>query len=283
MKDLYRYDSLSAAYDAARRPPKFAGNQAAHSTDVNTGHGQSFSGTPRPDMTLEDVQAWFDVGSAEIAARIERQAADLVVPRMTSVRRRGVWTDQGDAVDMDRVRAGALDIAWRTTRKVRVSAPTRVRVVCDVAANCGTVQDRLAWRGVAALALTKALTAAGYTVAVDAGMCIQSVSADKKWSPTIVTSVKTWGAPLSLSSLGAAFGTAAWFRRIGFALLSGLCPSELNLNYGYPRSFDSLAQEVYGDEPGTTRVVVPASVLSEQEARAWLAQTVADLERGAAA
>jgi hypothetical protein len=152
-----------------------------------------------------------------------------------------------------------------------------------VAANCGTDSSRLAWRGVAALALTKALTAAGYTVAVDAGMVVEHGSADGRWNPTIVTSVKTWGAPLSLSSLGAMFGTAAWFRRVGFALLSGLCPSQQNANYGRSAPFERRAQEVYGTEPGTTRVVVPASVLSEQAARAWLTQTVADLERGAAA
>jgi len=234
-------------------------------------------GLPAGVRTLEQAEAYWASGDPQVLDRIRQALGKIEVPRMTNVRRCGRWGAEGDEVSQERVWSGQLETAWRTTARVNVAAPTRVRIVADVGAHGIVRAEDLAWRGAAALALADALCAAGYTVSIEAVYCNKSEATDNLRRLSLT--VKDWTAPLSLTTLAATIGTASWFR-MGFLTLC-YTVSEWRESVGgsyHNNVTEDIMRELYGDEPNVTRLLVPASVLSAPSAQVWLTQIAKALE-----
>jgi hypothetical protein len=86
--------------------------------------------------------------------------------------------------------------------------------------------------------------------------------------------------PLSLTTFAALFGSAAWFRRVGFSLVCVDTPNPVSPGLGrhialetaYPAAYPAAA------DPGTTTIIVPDRCLSESACREWITRAVASLE-----
>lgn len=106
-------------------------------------------------------------GLERILAVRDRLIAEL--PKPQSIKRRPVWTDAGDELDLDRMRAGRLDQMWWVAKRAMGRAPRTVSIVAEIGGNCALTPDQMFWAGGAALILTDLLEAAGYRVELSAG------------------------------------------------------------------------------------------------------------------
>lgn len=134
----------------------------------------------------------------------------LDVPTILSIKRRGVWCDQGDEVEMQRIWSGDLDTAWRTTKKRPTRSPTRVRIVLDSLASCAVSSETMAMRGAAAIRLCDALTTAGYSVEMRSAW-----QGDAKDQFFLSVTVKSFDMPVDIGSLAATVGLPSFFRALG--------------------------------------------------------------------
>lgn len=176
----------------------------------------------------DEARAWYGTDSRARACAIlagepwpeglehiaRARAALPEIPRPVSLRRRPRWDTDGDEVDLDRVREGRLDAAWRTCRREAQpgGAPT-VAILTDVAVGAGVRAETVALRGAATVALADALETAGYTVelwgaAFSVGVYPNSAACDR----ADLFPLKGAGEPLDCVRLAAWAVLAAGFR-----------------------------------------------------------------------
>lgn len=128
-------------------------------------------------LSFEQVKAFMLGGWPEGAETIKTTMQAVEPPPAMDIRRKLVWTGEGDDLSTDRLYAGAFDSAWRTTKKRVSYAPQKIRIVVDLGSfctACGTVghnarylnASSLFWRGAAAASLCDNLEAAGYQVEI---------------------------------------------------------------------------------------------------------------------
>lgn len=159
--------------------------------------------------TLRLIREGWDEG----VKLMDSVAGSVDIPTPLSIRRRNVWSDHGDEVDMQRVWQGQLDTAWRRVAKPLGMGPKRVRVVIDSIASAGVEPEQMRWRGVAAMKLADALINAGYSVQVESAFKGNDTDDGKEWVARVI--VKEYTAPLDLSSLAATTAMPAFFRALG--------------------------------------------------------------------
>lgn len=128
-----------------------------------------------------------------------------------SIRRVRRWQDQGDTVEMPRVYAGRLDVAWQACYREQRVGPQKVTLVCDALESGGSSSDSLFWRGAAIVALADKLQTAGYNVEV------VSAWAGRAEGDHVVchVTVKKSDQPLDITTLASAVACPAFFRCIG--------------------------------------------------------------------
>lgn len=144
---------------------------------------------------------------------IDSVVNSVTVPAPRSVRRAPMWRGQGDEIDQQRVWAGNLDRAWRTTGRERRNGPCRVRLIVDSIANAGVDAKDMRWRGVAALRLTDVLTEAGYSVQVEGAINAKG-GCGYSGRFKLRTIVKEYTQPLDLLTLAATTAMPAFFRSL---------------------------------------------------------------------
>lgn len=102
----------------------------------------------------------------ELVSQVEAMVNEmqhLDLPEVKDTRRRCTYSeDDGDEVDLDRLRSGQA--FWRTSQREDSTGPATVTVICDIGANWSVPAVALQWRGVAAVALTHILEKLGYQV-----------------------------------------------------------------------------------------------------------------------
>lgn len=120
--------------------------------------------------THKDVERLAETGWKEGADRaIETikslNVKDLFLP---SRRRKRVFADSGDTLDMQRLWNGQLDTAWHTTAKAvsRGKSRATVTILCEMTAPHYVDSHEFFWRGAASLVLTKALEESGRRVKI---------------------------------------------------------------------------------------------------------------------
>jgi len=231
------------------------------------------------------LREFWSTGWPEGVAQLREKMGRVTIPNVTSVRRRPRWADAGDELNRERLYAGDLDRAWRTTSRTVVSAPRVIRVIVDIAANAGTTAEALFWRGAAGAALTEALTAAGYSVELLAGIFVRGVFKDGR-DYISATTIKAASAPLNMGAVAATCCSASFFRSTFFMLAENAGRGDTWSGHGQVR--EGLSSDVgakYLAEIGiaktaTTRTfVVTADALTPEGATQWVADVVAALEK----
>jgi hypothetical protein len=201
---------------------------------------------------------------------MQQVAASVDVPTPMSVRRRSVWSDQGDEVEMQRVWNGSIESAWRRMRRAESLGPRRVRILVDSIASGALESDVMRWRGVAAMRLADALITAGYSVRVESGF--EGYDGDTYRLRVVV---KDYTSPLDLSSLAATTALPAFFRALGHAW--HFVPSERDVhNEGY--SVRSVNPADFVDsEDDAPFFVAGQSISNAARAGEWVSECVAAL------
>lgn len=157
---------------------------------------------------------------------------DLIndVPAAKSRRRRTVWSDQGDELNVDRAMRGDWDQAWRKAQRQWTNGPSTVEIAAHFGGNCDKTSDQLFWGGAAALVICDILEDAGYNVAIsgyqltnqsarhdgkgDAGWGRNNLSVDK-------VLIKQAGEPLREDAVASVVCSAGVFRTLGFRAIMG--------------------------------------------------------------
>lgn len=203
-----RYDSLVDFVNDAF--VSSTGNDAAVTSCAAQRRGDWFGLGDKTNPSATDIMNTVKTGWAKGAERVAQFASEISIPKLASVRRRAEWCDQGDMIDMDRVRAGQLDVAWRRTRRAYAGNPPRVVLAVDSIAQGGKDAEEMFWQGAAAAALADALIAAGYSV-----KCISAFRGSDGCNMDVQVVVKDYDAPWSLSDAASSLALPGFFRAIG--------------------------------------------------------------------
>jgi hypothetical protein len=218
--------------------------------------------------TLRLIREGWDEG----VKLMDSVAGSVEIPTPVSIRRRNVWSDQGDEVEMQRVWQGQLDTAWRKVAKPLGMGPKRVRVVIDSIASGGEDEQRMRWRGVAAMKLADALINAGYSVQVESAF---KGSDGGDWIARVI--VKEYTAPLDLSSLAATTALPAFFRALGHDW--HFIPSERRI-YDTGYGVGTLNKDDVADSGDDAPVFLASPKLTtDTKAAEWVADCVKELQR----
>lgn len=172
-------------------------------------------------------------GWREGAARMREAIGQLSVPAVRSIKRRQVWREDGDEVDMGRVYAGELETAWRGTVRREVSSIFHVRITINTSAAARREADTLFWRGACACLLVDALEKAGYRAEVIAYHQGRDVYGMGNPDHLISAPLKSSEEPLDIDRMAACTAHAAMLRCAVFGeMLSA--PYAARQNLGYP-------------------------------------------------
>lgn len=252
-----------------------ADNEAARLDQLTNGGWASFWGFESRDgmVKVADVERVVAEGWAEGRDRIMALRENVEVPALRSVRRRGVWADQGDHVDMPRVWSGQLDTAWRRTVRMGATGVRNVRIVVDCCANALTNASELQWRGIAALVAADALCEAGHNVEIVTAYKGRPNLGGPKQMFAVTTKPAT--APLDVGAVAATTAFTGFFRGIVFcALYRAYHNSEPGLG-----SYEALTPEdmaaMGADEEA---FLVDGSVYDKDTAQARVAEMLATFQ-----
>lgn len=211
-------------------------------------------------------------GWEEGVALMAQVSASVEAPAPTYVRRRSVWSDQGDDVEMQRVWSGNLDNAWRAMRKAEGRGPARVRIVIDSIASASVDSDVMRWRGVAALVMADLLIGAGYSVQVESGFVGVR---DDRYKLRVI--VKEYTDPLDLSSLAATTALPAFFRALGHEWHYVAAKRKVaDVGFYVEAASVSDFEDENDDAP---LFLAPQSIKDASSASDWVRKSVEQLER----
>lgn len=223
--------------------------------------------------TIDQVAG--DVLRADPAAAtaVSERVSQLIVPTPRSVRRRGAWSDRGHEVDLDRVRAGQLDTAWRTTKRLRTIAPARVRVVARINVLANVSFERMAWRGAAAVALCDALTAEGYDVELTALRCATGFAGRE--THRLGVRVKAFGESYSTDMARATVSNTAMPRVLAFAAGANIHAG--SVSWGFGSSTEGLEAHEFADYACQVVALADGEIDNQEIAQAWINARMAEI------
>ena len=282
MKYFARMHSLVEAAERAAVPCVNPENARLHREHYNGAGKKHERGTER-DMNTAELAEFWATGWPEGVDRLRAAMGEVTVPAIASIRRRPKWSDAGDELNRERLYAGDIERAWRTTSRVSVATPVTARILVDVAARWDVGSDELFWRGAAAASLAEALAAGGYSVEILATSATKEISSDNSASMFTATTVKSPEAPMNMNSLAAACCTASFFRGclwpIRIATLNERCKESLGSTMPISQSTDELAEMGLAKDATTRTFIVNQDVLDVAAARLWVADVVVALQK----
>lgn len=128
---------------------------------------------------------------------------DVPLPSVSSISRVRRWSNDGDDVCIDRMRAGFDDFFITRKRMGRLASGGHiVRISVDFCASCMIQAKDLIWSGVAACKIIDILEDAGYRVEFDAIHCTTNLSYNTHgYNAVDFVHVKTAENPLSLDAI----------------------------------------------------------------------------------
>ena len=277
--DLFRqhFGSVAELEGAVNAPMKRETNRALCRT---------FAGRPSREWygpgntSSQDVERFmrdgYMAGAAIVDALYESVAATL--PRALDHRRKRVRGDIGDELDIHAVNRGDAFRAWETTKRQIRYGSGLVRIVADVGGNAGMRASVLQWRGVAALALSRSLTRAGYSVeiiAADAGRGYSNGGGAARQLTSVT--VKPRHSPVDTAMIAATICLPGFFRLPLFkaiVLAADLQGVDANSGLGQALDVDSVIET----PEKVAQVVTPTSICDESSAREWLRRAHALLQ-----
>jgi hypothetical protein len=198
----------------AFRQPAPSHNSAEIERTRNSGGGSWYGGI----STVADAERLLDRGWSDGAARLESMARDVTPPTARCRKRKPVWRDQGDELDVDRALVGDWGTAWRASHRMWSPGPSTVDLYAAIGGNAHRSADELFWAGATAAILTDLLEGAGYTVRVIGSIVAINRNDSQRAMVTRVV-VKETSEPLRLDALAAVACHAGVFRTLGFRAL----------------------------------------------------------------
>jgi len=157
------------------------------------------------------TEPWDD--GLKIIQEMIDELRDSKLPMLTSKKRRSVWRmDDGDDVDMDRLRSGQE--FWRKSQREKTPGSGTITIISDMRAACIVNANNILWRGAASIVLTYLLEQAGYRVELWAGQAGAQAYTDHS-EMMVAARIKTHQEPLNLGT--AVASVSSWFyRSVGF-------------------------------------------------------------------
>lgn len=268
---VQHFDTLADAVAASRFSQKANRNTWADlelGQNPGAAEGESWFGLPQSRAAgVEAVRNAIEHGWPDGVRKMQEALADLgttATPR--SVRRTRRWTDSGDSVEMPRVWAGRVDVAWQRCHRAERTAQQTVTIAANITALKKVDARALFWRGAAVLKLSDLLTDAGYNVRIDAVRHAREAFTNGQGITQRVT-VKDHRAPLNLNSLAATVCLSGFFRVV---LFQNQCHAGATVRKGMGKSdtYRSTSGEIDGVE----------HCMSAEAARAWIERSLAQIE-----
>lgn len=146
----------------------------------------------------------------EVVQRFIDKLESEELPEIRSVVRRTRHDeDDGDEIDLDRMRAGQP--YWRVSRRETTNSPTEGTIVVSLAAEKTVSPTDILWRGAAAIAMADILERQGFSVALWAVQCSSPYEGDQYRRLTVAIPLKAHGDRLDLSTLVNTI--SGWFYR----------------------------------------------------------------------
>lgn len=217
--------------------------------------------------------------------RIDEKLSRLEAPRVQSVRRSQVWSDQGDTINMDKVYAGSLETAWRTSKRQSRNVPPSFRIVVSTGISADVSADVLFWKGAAAIKLADALTEAGYNleiVAVNLATPMGTHLKGNKYPWAHEIKIKDFQAPFDRNTLGIAIAHPGFTRAGVFTVKYRDYSANYNVGWGLsaPGHVEGKTMTALGyDQPNVRNILISdeADFQNASTADAFIKRTVEGL------
>lgn len=222
-----RFESLTAIIDYAAMPltarasgeAKDMMRRRLNAPDDADWYGMNEGARIAPNKYAADI---LTNGWHEGVERMKAAIDTLTPPPSTNARRRAVWSDAGDSIDMQRVYAGNLDAAWRKCTRQSARAPRPVTIWLPMALPSIINQEVIFWRGAAVAVLADTLQQAGYSVAVMGymnGKLSTPQKGDNRPDVDFALTIKPHRSPMDLGTLAAATALPAMVRAVYYSAL----------------------------------------------------------------
>ena len=221
---------------------------------------------------VSDVLNYSDNGWVWGAEKIEKLADQISIPVLETVKRKLTRGPEGDYLDIHQVYRGNISNAWTKKRRTSTRGPKRFQLVTKLGANCGTSGEKLFWRGVACLALAKAIIEAGHAVEIIAYSTTKSCFITGNQDHEMVTiNVKPFNMALDMESLATTTCLSGFYR---YYLFLARLQHGLDVGQGFGRD----GHDVPEIESGSAKqIVVPGEIQSKLEVEEYLKNITEDL------
>lgn len=207
--------------------------------------------SPRPD-SLRALDAMVE--------QIRGMAIDAGGRYERSARKRVRNREHGDEINVDKYYTGDV-MMWGRFEQKRVVKQV-VRLAVNVGANGSQGQNKLMYRGAAAIALAETLEASGVSVQLDA-IYIHGRADKSHSSITTCVTVKEAGQPIDRGVLLANFADIGYMRVINLGLLVCVAHAGMTRGLGVPQGRLGCVDKLYD-------AIVPR-IESREHAAAWFA------------
>lgn len=204
------------------------------------------------------------------------------LPPPVDRRRRRVWSpDDGDDLDLDRLRSG--QDYWQKCQRVTTRAPAPVTIISSMSTSCYRSAESVMWRGAAAIVISDLLEKSGYRVDLWSCDCVTGGLSRSRYgdSQFIGIRLKDTQMPLDISSV--VNGTSGWFFRTvgGFQTLHCCDYDVPNVGYGCPEHLSSShAKEPLSRMIGnSTKVVIVDGVWDLKAALTKVTEVILELNK----
>jgi hypothetical protein len=276
MTGIYKpiYESvqeMTAAADAASK----AGRRRQTDEDYRSrGHfwGRKFSGW---DDVVQKVAEYWPEGLDLVQGMLHDLRDGVCQSKPKSRVRRARWSaDDGDDVDVDRLRSG--QDCWRLMAREQRDAPQNVAIVFSLATRWERSAESILWRGAVAIVLADLLEDAGYRVEVWA-VNNMTLAYENGATAQQAVCLKHSEVPVDIASL--VNGVSGWFyRTVVFQSYYAVTASTPNPCMGYPKGVTE-ETEVVQDAVGDTMKVVIDEVWDRDAAVSKVREVIAGLNQ----
>lgn len=272
---LTHYASVAEMEEDCLRAPMSRSVNGSNRAALEQSRGARWYGVESLDKVKQILAQGYPEGAALVDTIYDTIAPSL--PRAVEYRRKRIRGDQGDDLDIHAVNRGALDKAWTTTRRRAQQGSGLIRITVDICANSYIGAEQLKWRGVAALALSRAMSKAGYSVEIVAGQSGTGAFIGRQLPGTITVTVKPRYTAVDTATLAATVCLPGFFRYLGFASIIRQADDlgvDVEIGLGKAVRLETLLPV----PDKIAQVVVPETVSTQERAIAWIQETVAILQ-----
>lgn len=225
------------------------------------------------------VNATWDVGMASFD-RMMQELESVELPKPISRKRRRRWSeDNGDDVNLDRLRAGQP--FWQESHRMARRGPQVITLIAQTGATADVAAEKLIWRGAAMVALSRVLEEQGYRTEIIFGSwgrhCYPEGGRSGDGLKHALTGVRVKGAGDHVNLAAIVNAASAWFHRTITFGCRALEPSTMcSTGYGSTTPFNSKHVDHLVGHDNTKRVLLQ-DVWSMQAAAQFVKRNVAEI------